>query len=58
MSKAAGPASCTMLVACTVCDALGFAIAIDPYGLYFCATHAAHVRDQLALAHRLGYCPN
>lgn len=55
---AVGPATRTMNVACFVCNAIGFAIAIDPYGLYFCATHAAQVREQLALTRRLGYCPN
>lgn len=55
---AVGPVRRTMNVSCTVCDLAGVAITVDPYGLYFCATHAALVRDQLTLARRLGYCPN
>lgn len=58
MSLPAGPASCTMLVSCSVCGSAGHAVDVDPWGLYFCPTHAAQVRDQLALARRLGYCPN
>jgi hypothetical protein len=47
-----------MDVTCIVCGLVGVAIVVDPYGLYFCATHAALVREQLALTRRLGYCPN
>lgn len=47
-----------MNVSCTVCGLPGIAIVIDAYGLYFCPTHAAQVRDQLTLTRRLGYCPN
>jgi hypothetical protein len=47
-----------MLVSCAACGLVGVAVVVDPHGLYFCAAHADQVRDQLALARRLGYCPN